>query len=105
MNGMLTRDQVERFIESIYPSEKSKELALRNQQQQQQAPVPAPVNEKTAKQLQDAKEAKQDLSAYIILSVHMTKLLTISPSLHAPGRDGSSFLVIGLDGKCVDSTW
>ena len=68
-----------------------------------QAP-PAPTDEKTAKQLQEKKEAKQDLSMHCRFYIVARVKLTIGLSVHAPSCHGHPVPDVRLDGEWSRST-
>ena len=69
----------------------------------QQAPPP-PTDEKTAKQLQEKQEAKQDLSGRCNLHIIAQIRLTVVLSVHASGCDGYPIPDVRYDGEWSRST-
>jgi len=88
-------NQIEQFIESIYPSQDPKAIALKQQ-------TPAAL-EKTAKQKAAEEEAKWDTST---LAIPITSSMSLTPrlSLHAPCCHGHSLLPLLPDGESVPSS-
>jgi len=87
----LIESQIEQFIESIYPSQDSKVLGLK-----QQSPA---ALEQAAKQKAAAEEAKWDTSRLTYYAVRIWTTLTLRLSLHAPCRHGHSLLPLLSHGK------